>query len=151
MSAANPQGAPSPYWPRVMVVAAAGAAATLVAAVAQTPTPPSAVTFTTAQVERARAVYNHSCQDCHGTELDNGEFGGPALKGSYFRGRWTSRTAADLFGFMQVTMPPDRPGGLSARTYADLTAFILSHNGYSPGDKELPVELDALQKMSLQR
>ncbi len=110
-----------------------------------------AVTFTAEQVESGRAAYLHNCQDCHGTTLDNGEFGGPVLKGSYFRSHWAAGSVAALFSFTKARMPPDRPGGLSPQTYVDLTAFILSHNGYAPGDKELPSELDALQNMSLKK
>ena len=44
--------------------------------------------FTAEQVDRGRAAYNQNCQDCHGTTLDNGEFGGAPLKGSYFRQHW---------------------------------------------------------------
>jgi hypothetical protein len=48
-------------------------------------------------------------------------------------------------------MPPDRPGQLSPQTYADLVAFLLSNNGYPPGDKELPTDQNAQQDMSLKR
>ena len=46
-------------------------------------------------------------------------------------------------------MPPDRPGQLSPQTYVDLTAFILSRNGYAAGERELPSDPDAQQKMTL--
>ena len=55
---------------------------------------PSIPTFTAAQAEQGQAAYRQSCQDCHGSELDNGEFGGPPLKGGYFRGRWGSGSVA---------------------------------------------------------
>ncbi len=112
------------------------------------PTPP---TFTTEQADRGQAAYLHNCQDCHGSALDNGEFGGPPLKGGYFRTRWGTGSVAALSGYVSVTMPPDRPGQLSRQTYTDLVAFILSSNGYSAGDKELPSEQNAQQNMSLQR
>jgi alcohol dehydrogenase (cytochrome c) len=48
-------------------------------------------------------------------------------------------------------MPPDRPGGLSPQTYANLTAFILSNNGYPASEKELPLDPDAQQKMTLKK
>jgi len=107
------------------------------------------VTFTSEQVERGQRSYRSNCQDCHGTTLDNGEFGGPVLKGMAFRQKWTAGSVVALYSFTKEKMPPDRPGGLSPQNYVDLTAFILSNNGYQPGDKELPSDLDALGKMSL--
>jgi hypothetical protein len=46
-------------------------------------------------------------------------------------------------------MPPDRPGGLTDQNYADLIAYILSNNGYMPGDKELPADPNVLQNMGI--
>ena len=113
--------------------------------------PPAAVVFTAEQVDTGRASYQHNCQDCHGTTLDNGEFGGPALKGGFFRQKWEAAGVGGIFGYMQATMPLDRPGQLSAETYAALTAFILSNNGYEPGNKALPASLDALGNMPLKK
>jgi mono/diheme cytochrome c family protein len=109
------------------------------------------VTFTAAQAERGQSAYRNNCQDCHGSSLDNGEFGGPPLKGGYFRGRWGTGNASVLFGMLSAAMPPDRPGQLSPQTYADLMAFILSHNGYPAGDKEFPADASAQQQMTLKR
>jgi mono/diheme cytochrome c family protein len=111
----------------------------------------SAPAFTAEQADRGQAAYRNSCQDCHGTTLDNGEFGGPPLKGLYFSGHWGAGSVAALYGFMSLTMPPDRPGRLSPETYAALTAFILSNNGYVPGGKALPTDFDAQQKMTLKK
>ena len=112
---------------------------------------PATPAFTAAQAERGQTTYRLSCQDCHGSSLDNGEFGGPPLKGGYFRTRWGSGNVAVLYGYVSLTMPPDRPGQLSPQTYADLVAYILSNNGYAAGDKELPPDQNAQQGMSLQR
>jgi len=110
--------------------------------------PPS---FTQAQADRGEAEYFHNCVDCHGSRLDNGEFGGPPLKGSSFARHWDAANVAALFSFMKAKMPPDRPGQLNDETYADLIAFILGENGYKPGDKELPPDTNAQQAMSLKR
>jgi mono/diheme cytochrome c family protein len=112
---------------------------------------PAAPLYAAAQAERGQAAYRQSCQDCHGTSLDNGEFGGPPLKGSYFRTRWGQGSVATLYGYVSLAMPPDRPGQLSPQTYADLVAFLLSNNGYPPGDKELPTDPSAQQTLSLKR
>jgi mono/diheme cytochrome c family protein len=107
--------------------------------------------FTQAQAERGEASYQHNCLDCHGSTLDNGEFGGPPLKGASFARHWDAANVAALFGFMKAKMPPDRPGQLNDETYADLIAYILDENGYKPGDKELPPDVNAQQAMSLKK
>jgi len=107
--------------------------------------------FTEAQVERGRALYQKNCQDCHGTQLDNGEFGGAPLKGSYFRQHWGSGDVASLFGYVSALMPPDKPGQLSPQSYADLTAFLLSSNGYAAGGEELTADPDAQRRMSMKK
>jgi mono/diheme cytochrome c family protein len=111
----------------------------------------TALSFTAEQAERGDAAYRKNCQDCHGSELDNGEFGGAPLKGSYFRRRFGEGNLAALLGKTKTTMPPDRPGQLSDQTYLDLTAFLLSQNGYAAGDKELPADLATQQQMSLKK
>jgi mono/diheme cytochrome c family protein len=123
-------------------------AASASAAFAQSAEGPS---FTAEQVERGRAAYNQNCQDCHGSTLDNGEFGGPPLKGGYFRNHWGAGSVADLTGYAKALMPPDRPGRLSDQTYTDLVAFLLSNNGYAPGSRELPSDAAEQQKMSLKK
>jgi mono/diheme cytochrome c family protein len=110
--------------------------------------PPS---FTQEQADRGEAEYAHSCLDCHGSRLDNGEFGGPPLKGSSFARHWDAANVAALFSFMKAKMPPDRPGQLNDETYADLIAYILGENGFAPGDKELPPDVNVQQAMSLKR
>jgi mono/diheme cytochrome c family protein len=107
--------------------------------------------FTLEQAERGHLAYAHNCLDCHGSNLDNGEFGGPPLKGTSFGRHWSGGSVAALLAFMRAKMPPDRPGELNEETYADLAAFILAENGYPPGDKELPADMNAQQAMSLAR
>jgi mono/diheme cytochrome c family protein len=107
--------------------------------------------FTDAQVERGKAVYLKNCQDCHGSALDNGEFGGAPLKGAYFRQHWGSGDVSALFGYVNTLMPPDRPGQLSEQSYVDITAFLLSSNGYAAGSEELTADEDAQRKMTMKR
>jgi mono/diheme cytochrome c family protein len=130
----------------VFSLAAAGASA-------QTPAQPPqvALSFTADAADRGAAAYQHYCQDCHGTELDNGDFGGPPLKGSYFSQHWAGGSLAALVAFTSSQMPPDRPGQLSPETYLDLVSFILSKNGYKAGDKELPSDEATQEQMSLQK
>ncbi len=103
--------------------------------------------FTQEQATRAVREYTRSCSDCHGPNLDDGEFGGPPLRGMAFRDKWFGMPADALIQFMMGTMPPDRPGTFSLQTYTDILALILSHNGFEPGDTELPADLDALAEI----
>jgi mono/diheme cytochrome c family protein len=107
--------------------------------------------FSQDQADRGQAAYAHSCLDCHGSTLDNGEFGGPPLKGSSFTAHWSAANVAALVSFMKARMPLDRPGSLTDETYADLTAYILSQNGYRAGDKELTTDATVQQAMSLRK
>jgi S-disulfanyl-L-cysteine oxidoreductase SoxD len=127
------------------VVAVAGTLAPRLAAAQPAATP----TFTAEQAERGHAIYGRSCVDCHGTELNNGEFGGPSLKGQFFRQKWAAGGVGALFSFTKGLMPPDRPGGLTDQNYADLLAYILSNNDIAPGAKELPTDPAAMANMSI--
>lgn len=109
------------------------------------------VTFTSEQAGRGQAAYRRACQDCHGYELNNGEFGGAPLNGLYFSRHWGSGSVAALYGYLTAKMPPDRPGKLNPQTYADLVAFLLSKNGYAAGSAELPPDQDAQQRMIMKR
>lgn len=122
------------------------------AAVAPVPPKQSAgPSFTQEQADRGQAAYAHSCTDCHGSRLDNGEFGGPPLKGSYFAKHWGAGNVAALFGYTKAKMPLDRPGALDDESYVDILAYILDENGYAPGDKELAPDLSLQEAMTLQK
>lgn len=110
-----------------------------------------ALTYTDAQAAQGKSTYDQSCKDCHGGRLDDGEFGGAPLKGSYFRNRWGNGNVASLYAYMRTKMPPDRPGALSDKVYADVLSYILQVNGYPSSDKELPTDTGAQQAMSLKR
>jgi mono/diheme cytochrome c family protein len=109
------------------------------------------VSFTADQVARGSDTYSERCVQCHGDQLDNGEFGGAPLNGKYFKQHWGGGSVAALLAYMKAKMPPDRPGSLTDQTYADLAAFLLDANDYPKGDKELPPDTAAQQKLSLKR
>lgn len=109
------------------------------------------VSFTADQVSRGEEIYSRRCTDCHGDTLDNGEFGGAPLNGSFFKQHWGGGTVAGLIAFTKAKMPPDSPGSLTDQNYADLAAFLLDANGYPKGDKELPPEIASQQVMTLKR
>ena len=107
--------------------------------------------FTQEQADRGHAAYRRNCQDCHGANLNDGEFGGAPLNGQYFARHWGNGSVAALYGFLRTKMPPDRPGRLSPQAYADLTAFLLMKNGYQTAETELPPDVGAQEHMSLRR
>jgi S-disulfanyl-L-cysteine oxidoreductase SoxD len=127
---------------------AAAASPQMAAAQGREQRPPA---FTEGQVQRGKSIYQKNCQDCHGSTLDNGEFGGAPLKGSYFRQHWGSGDVSALFGYVNTLMPPDRPGQLTAQSYVDLTAFLLSNNGYEASTEELTADQDAQRKMTMKK
>ena len=87
--------------------------------------------YTTAQASRGRAVYVQHCQQCHGANLQ-GQSGTP-LTGQTFRQAYGNGTVAPLYDFISRQMPANAPGSLSQQNYLDVTAYVLSKNGYPAG------------------
>lgn len=96
----------------------------------------SAPSFTAAQAAQGKTAYANECANCHGSNLDDGEFG-PPLKGTAFQQKWGTQTPAALFSYMLQKMPPTNPGQLGSQAYADLEAYILQANGAAPGTAQL--------------
>ncbi|MDE3108323.1 MAG: PQQ-binding-like beta-propeller repeat protein [Acidobacteriota bacterium] len=92
--------------------------------------------FSAAQAERGKTAYANSCANCHGSNLDDGEFG-PPLKGTAFQQKWGAQSPAALFSYMLQKMPPTNPGQLGSQEYADLEAYVLQANGAAAGATEL--------------
>ena len=118
-------------------------------AVAQSKSTPPV--FSAAQAARGEVAYLHNCRTCHGDNLDDGDFGGAPLRGSWFAGHWGVGDVASFFAYTKTNMPPDNPGGLNDETYADIVAYLLSRNAYQPGDKDLPADEKAQRAMTLRR
>src|ERR1700759_4832245 len=95
-----------------------------------------AVGLTSEQASRGKVVYDENCANCHGANLDNGQFG-PPLRGAAFKMHWENQSANALFTHISTRMPPAAPGGLGNRAYSDVEAYILRANGVAAGDREL--------------
>ncbi|WP_181391927.1 PQQ-binding-like beta-propeller repeat protein [Deinococcus irradiatisoli] len=93
--------------------------------------------FTAKQVSSGQQVYTSNCQSCHGQQLEGGV--GPAIKGSSFSKKWlgSSHTVKDLYTYISSKMPLGNPHSLTDQQYLDVTAFVLSKNGYSASGKAL--------------
>jgi S-disulfanyl-L-cysteine oxidoreductase SoxD len=102
--------------------------------------------YTQEQAGRGKSLYAKECASCHGATLD-GSGQVPPLAGADFKGNWNGQSADDLFEKMQTSMPADQPGRLSREQNADILAFLLSSNAFPAGQKELPSEAAALQKI----
>jgi mono/diheme cytochrome c family protein len=105
---------------------------------------PQQLSFTVAQVANGEAEYKTSCIDCHGPNLNDGEFGGPPLKGDAFTAKWFKMPAGALVGYVHAAMPPDGPGRLPMGTYVEIVAYILSVNGVPSGTREMPSDMTTL-------
>jgi len=105
---------------------------------------PAELSFTAAQAASGEVEYKASCIDCHGAHLDDGEFGGPPLKGAVFTAKWFKLPASGLVNYIHAAMPPDSPGRLPLGTYVEITAYILSMNGVAPGTRDMPADMSAL-------
>ena len=101
--------------------------------------------YTRAQAASGAAVYSARCQQCHGVNLQGQA--GPALVGPVFQAYvGKSGTAATLYDFTSRQMPADAPGTLTQQQYLDVTAFILSRNGYPAGN--LPLTTATLSQVA---
>lgn len=94
----------------------------------------AAPTYTAAQANTGRDEYVTYCVDCHGKNLNDGEFGGPPLIGQAFRDKWLGRPASALLGYVAAAMPPEARGRLPRETYGEIVAYILSANGVVASD-----------------
>ena len=129
---------------RVALVSACAALSVQSASHAQPGAAPGQLSFTAAQVTSGEAEYKASCVDCHGPNLNDGEFGGPPLKGDAFAAKWFKMPAGALVGYVHAAMPPDGPGRLPMGTYVEIVAYILSVNGVPLGTRDMPADMTAL-------
>ena len=97
--------------------------------------------FTAAQAAAGRTAYQTQCASCHLADL-KGSGDAAQLAGSEFMDAWGRRTTRELLSFIQLTMPPTRPGALSQEEYTSIAAFILQSNGAAAGGQALTSATD---------
>jgi alcohol dehydrogenase (cytochrome c) len=105
--------------------------------------------YTSAQASHGATVYTQYCVQCHGGHLQ-GE-SAPALSGQTLHSAYGGGTAAQLYDFISRQMPQNAPGTLSQAQYLDVTAYILSRNGFPAGNAPLSVNSLSQVRMSAQR
>jgi len=104
--------------------------------------------YTEEQGTRGEAIYFASCVLCHRPEM-NGSQVVPPLVGDAFLGKWSRRTAGDLFEWMRTSMPPVVTARLQPHEYADVLAYILSRNRLPAGLQELAADFGTLQRIRM--
>jgi len=92
--------------------------------------------YTQEQAARGAVSFASNCTRCHAAEANAGEEG-KNLAGKAFWNSFRESTVDHLLDFVSRNMPNGAGGSLSANTYADLVAFILSRNDLPSGSTEL--------------
>ncbi len=91
--------------------------------------------FTQQQVDKGKSEYNTHCRTCHAA---NGKGAlGPALQGDSFKARFGGQKVADIRQWIWENMPQTAPKSLKDEQLDPLMAYILSLNGFTPGQQEL--------------
>lgn len=103
---------------------------------------------TAAQMTRGRQVYLRACAVCHLDSLA-GDAVSPALLGPSFVNRYTGSTAHDMITTIRGSMPQNAPDSLGDQAYVDLAAFLFRVNGAAEGSRELPLEVNALMRITI--
>lgn len=107
--------------------------------------PAQAQVFTQAQAEQGEKDYGGQCAMCHGAELLGPN--APALVGLEVMHNFS--TAAGLYDYIAVAMPPQAPGLLDEEVYVNILAYILAANGAQPGDTPLTADMVQLAAINL--
>lgn len=106
--------------------------------------------FTDAQAKRGEGLYLRHCSECHAGDLSGATSYNPSppLIDRPFHLGWDGKSVGDLFTFVTLTMPKERPGSLQATEYADVLAYIFKQNRFPSGARELPSDPNALRDVA---
>src|ERR1041384_4929072 len=119
----------------IVLVGAAVTTALQPSAIAQNKTVWDGV-YTEEQAARGATSFTANCSRCHSASTSDGE-GARSLAGDPFWKSFRESTVDRLLDYVSRNMPNGAGGSLSASTYADLVAFILSKNALPAGTSEL--------------
>jgi S-disulfanyl-L-cysteine oxidoreductase SoxD len=101
------------------------------------------------QASRGQTAYNSKCARCHGDALLGGEES-PALVDRDFLEKWNGKSVGSLVELIRKTMPSDGPGKLSRQQCTDIAAYLLSANGFPPGNTDLAADTDTQNEIMFQ-
>lgn len=96
--------------------------------------------FTREQALRGKDTFLGSCTGCHTPASHTG---------ATFTTGWVGKSVLELFRYVSEYMPKNDPGILTAREYADLSAYLLMLNGMPAGRAELPADPAVLEKIRI--
>ncbi len=105
------------------------------------PTTTAAGVYTASQAARGEETYMNMCVGCHAT----GTYSTPA-----FREKWDKRPLSELHALVSETMPKQDPASLTPQEYAQLVAYLLKINDVPAGKTELPTDVGALKKITIE-
>lgn len=101
--------------------------------------------FTQAQLDKGSSEYNTHCRTCHAAK-GKGALG-PALTGDVFKKRFGGQSVSDLANWIHGNMPQTAPGSLTDEQLYPIVSYILSLNGYTPGQADLTKDSGAAVKL----
>ena len=94
--------------------------------------------YTEEQAARGKDEYEYNCGNCHIHDLSGDSIKDvPPLATNDFLSKWYGKSVKELLDYITQTMPQDSRGSLGARTYADVTAYILKVNTFPSGAQAL--------------
>ena len=104
--------------------------------------------YTSAQAKRGEEIHADLCAMCHGPRLNGAAQSemppSPAIAGASFLRKFAGANVAALFAIVRKTMPPDAPGTLTDKQSIDAIAHMFAVSGMPAGNRELPVDPNAL-------
>lgn len=104
------------------------------------------------QATRGKVEYEYNCGNCHIHDLSGDSIKDvPSLAGADFLAQWSGKTVKELLDYMSTNMPADSRGGLDAKTYTDIAAYILKSNQFPAGGAALGSDPDRLAKAVIER
>jgi mono/diheme cytochrome c family protein len=101
------------------------------------------------QSDRGKKAYGSLCARCHADNL-LGNDDAPKLVEAEFLENWEGKSVGNLVELTQKKMPTDGPGKLTRKQCTDITAYVLSANGFPAGETELAPDLDVLGGILIQ-
>jgi len=108
--------------------------------------------YTEIQANRGEREYGRTCEHCHGAGLEGDAAKEiPPLVSDPFMRNWNGKNLKELFDLLSRSMPADNRGSLSARTYADLVAYLLRANDAPAGTSALPDSPAGLEGITIEK
>ena len=103
--------------------------------------------YTSEQAQQGKAVYQQSCELCHGVNLNDGS--SPPITGDLFYSIWGGRSVGELLQYLETEMPTGSPGALDSKQYRQVLAYMFQVSGFPARDGELSQNQDEYNAVRL--